>query len=281
MKYFFKKPYGVGTSSLTQGVLIAELTRIDPGLATVFLVQAGLLGFTIETLGSEEQKAKYLPKIINMDWIGGWALTEDKIGSDASNLNTTSTKTENGYVLNGTKRWMGNSNKDLLIVYAKNEKKDVEAFILETHSNPKGWTSEPLKNKIGLRPVQNCHVELDNVKVGEEHKLPLAKNFQTGANVVLKHSRPIVCWNAVGVCIGVYDNAIKYTTARHQFGKPVAGYQLIQEKLVRIMGNVQAMIMLCYRLSQLYDSGNVEMGQIAMTKAWVTERGREVARLGR
>ena len=111
MKYFFKKPYGVGTSSLTQGVLIAELTRIDPGLATVFLVQAGLLGFTIETLGSEEQKAKYLPKIVSMEWIGGWALTEDKIGSDASNLNTTSKKTENGYILNGTKRWMGNSNK--------------------------------------------------------------------------------------------------------------------------------------------------------------------------
>ena len=93
MKYFFKKPYGVGTSCLTQGVLIAELTRIDPGLATVFLVQAGLLGFTIEALGSEEQKAKYLPKIISMEWIGGWALTEDKIGSDASNLNTTSKKT--------------------------------------------------------------------------------------------------------------------------------------------------------------------------------------------
>ncbi|MCB0371262.1 MAG: hypothetical protein KDD45_18055 [Bdellovibrionales bacterium] len=82
---------------------------------------------------------------------------------------------------------------------------------METHNNPKGWTSEVIKNKLGLRIVQNCHVQLNDVEVGEEHKLPVAKNFQTGANVVLKHSRPIVCWIATGVCLGIYDNAIKYT----------------------------------------------------------------------
>ena len=120
LKHFFKEPYGVGTSCLKQGIIIAELTRIDPGLATAFLVQAGLLGFTVEALRSEEQKAKYLPKIISMEWIGGWALTEEHIGSDASSLTTTSTKTENGYLLNGTKRWMGNANKELLIVFARN-----------------------------------------------------------------------------------------------------------------------------------------------------------------
>ena len=134
------------------------MTRVAPGFATAVLVQAGLLGFTIESLGSQAQKAKYLPKIINFEWIGGWALTEDKIGSDASNLTTTSRKTDKGYVLNGTKRWMGNANRQLLIVYARNEKKDVEGWILQTHNKPKGWKSEPIKNKIGLRVVQNCHV---------------------------------------------------------------------------------------------------------------------------
>lgn len=158
-----------------------------------------------------------------MDWIGGWALTEDLIGSDASNLATTVTSTDNGYKLNGTKRWMGNANRDLLVVFAKNSKKDVEGYILETHSNPKGWSSETIKNKLGLRIVQNCHVELKDVEVKEEHKLPVAKNFQSGANQVLKHSRPLVCWIAVGISIGVYDNAIKYTRERKQFGKPVAG----------------------------------------------------------
>jgi acyl-CoA oxidase len=110
-------------------------------LATFFIVQAGLLGCTIETLGSEEQKAKYLPKIINLEWIGGWGLTEDKIGSDATNIETKVTKSSEGYTLNGVKRWMGNGNKDLLIVWAKNEQKLVEGFILETHSNPQGWKS--------------------------------------------------------------------------------------------------------------------------------------------
>jgi acyl-CoA oxidase len=120
LKHFFKKPYGVGTSCVKQGALILELARVDPSLVTFFIVQAGLLGFTVETLGSEEQKEKYLPKIINLDLIGGWALTEQNIGSDASNLEATSTKTEKGYKLNGVKRWMGNANRDLLVVFAKN-----------------------------------------------------------------------------------------------------------------------------------------------------------------
>jgi acyl-CoA oxidase len=93
------------------------------------------------------------------------------------------------------------------------------------------------------------------VEVKEEHKLPLAKNFQQGTNVILRHSRPAVNWTAIGVCIGVYDNAIKYTRERKQFGRSIAGFQLIQEKLVRIMGNVQAMILYGWRISSLYDAG--------------------------
>eukprot|EP00178_Gracilaria_changii_P008834 TRINITY_DN26412_c0_g1_i1.p1 TRINITY_DN26412_c0_g1~~TRINITY_DN26412_c0_g1_i1.p1 ORF type:complete len:146 (-),score=7.50 TRINITY_DN26412_c0_g1_i1:578-1015(-) len=121
LKHFFKEPYGVGTSCVKQGALVLELARIDASLATFFIVQAGLLGYTVEALGSEEQKKKYLPKIIDLDWIGGWALTEQKIGSDASNLLATSTKSSNGcYKLNGVKRWMGNANRDLLVVFAKN-----------------------------------------------------------------------------------------------------------------------------------------------------------------
>ncbi len=142
------------------------MSRIDAGLGTFCAVQLGLLGHTIEALGSEEQKAKYLPKIINLEWIGGWGLTEEKVGSDAANLLTTSTKVEGGYKLNGVKRWMGNGNKDLLIVFAKNENKKMEGYILETHNNPKGWKSEVIKNKIGLRIVQNCNITLDNVMVG-------------------------------------------------------------------------------------------------------------------
>jgi alkylation response protein AidB-like acyl-CoA dehydrogenase len=95
--------------------------------------------------------------------------------------------------------------------------------VLETHTNPKGWKSDVIKNKFGLRIVQNCNITLADVSVKEEHKLPLAKDFQHGTNKILKHSRPLVCWVAVGVCIGVYDTAIKYTRDRKQFGKSIAG----------------------------------------------------------
>lgn len=130
-KHYFKKPYGSGARVLLQGIVTAELARGQPGVATLAIVQLCLLGYTIETLGSEEQKKKYLPKIINFEMIGGWGLTEDKIGSDAANLGTTITKVNEGYKINGVKRWIGNGNKDLLIAWGKNtENKNVEAFIL-------------------------------------------------------------------------------------------------------------------------------------------------------
>lgn len=124
--------------------------------------------------------------------------------------------------------------------------------------------------------------------VGESQKLPLAIDFQSGTNRVLKHSRVFVCWVAAGIVMGVYDNAIQYTTKRKQFGRSISGklsiysgFQLIQEKLVRIMANVQGILLMCMRISKLVDEGKAELGQIAATKAWVTERGREVCKLGR
>lgn len=132
LEHFLKAPYGKPLSTFAQGMLVAELARGDAGACTMVLVQYALVMYTIETLGSEEQKAKYLPKLKNFQWIGGWGLTEDKIGSDASNLRTRVDKLPgNQYKINGTKRWIGNGNKDVLIVWARNsENNNVEAFIV-------------------------------------------------------------------------------------------------------------------------------------------------------
>lgn len=155
--------------------------------------------------------------------IGGWGLTEDKIGSDASNLVSSVEKTGEGYKINGVKRWIGNGNKDLLVAWARNkENKNVEAFVLET-KGLKGYTADVIKNKLALRIVQNCHITLDNIVVGESQKLPKAIDFQNGTNLILKHSRVFVCWIAAGICMGVYDNAIRYTTERKQFGRSISG----------------------------------------------------------
>lgn len=117
--------------------------------------------------------------------------------------------------------------------------------------------------------------------VDESQKLPKATDFAKGTNTVLKHSRLLVCWVAAGICMGVYDNAIKYVSERRQFGQPISGFQLVQEKIVKVMANTQAILLMCYRLSKMADEGKISIGQIAMAKAWCTERAREVAKWGR
>lgn len=206
------------------GCIFAELSRGDTGVCTLVLVQWALTAYTIEALGSEEQKAKYLPKLKSFEMVGGWGLTEDKIGSDASNLQTNAKKINaTQYKLNGTKRWIGNGNRDLLIIWARNvDNKKVEAFIVE-NNNVNGLTSHPIKHKLAMRVVQNCHITLNNVVVDESQKLPGAVDFATGTNKVLRHSRVGVCWVAAGIAMGVYDNAIKYISNRKQFGQPISG----------------------------------------------------------
>lgn len=214
--------------------------------------------------------------------IGGWGLTEEKIGSDASNLKTRAEKINaTQYKINGNKRWIGNGNRDLLVVWARNsENKNVEAFLIE-NKKMNGLTSEPIKYKLSLRIVQNCHITFNDMIVDESMKLPKATNFAEGTNKILKHSRVFVCWIAAGICLGVYDHVIRYASDRKQFGQPISGFQLVQEKLVKIMSNTQAVLLMCFRISKLVDEGNVSIGQIAMTKAYVTERLREVAKWGR
>jgi acyl-CoA oxidase len=119
-EHFLKPPYGKPISTSGMGMIMAELARADASVATAVTVTWGLAMFTIEALGSEEQKAKYLPKMKALEWLGGWGLTEEKVGSDASNLQTTVTKTHEGYRLNGNKRWIGNGNRDVLIIWARN-----------------------------------------------------------------------------------------------------------------------------------------------------------------
>lgn len=138
------------------------------------------------------------------------------------------------------------------------------------NKNVSGLTSQVIKYKLPLRIVQNCHITLNNVIVSADQKLPKATDFGTGVNVILRHSRIFVCWVAAGIAMGVYDNAIKYVSNRKQFGQQISGFQLIQEKIVKIMSNTQAIFLICFRVSKLIDDGKATMGQIAMTKAFVT-----------
>ena len=157
--------------------------------------------------------------------------------------------------------------------------KNIEGFIVDLKS--KGVKIEKIEGKYSLRSVQNCTIYFENVLIPEDCKLAKAENFVSGAGKVLKHSRVKVSWTAIGIAVGAYDHCIKYISQRKQFGKTVSSFQLSQEKLGRMMGNIQAMIHFAARVTQLYYKGKATMGQIALWKAWCTLRGREVVALAR
>jgi len=215
-----------------------------------------------------------------MKYIGGWGLTEPNYGSDASNLATNVTKVPGGYRLNGEKIWIGNASRDFILVWARNnENKKIEAFMVPVQNNP-GLKYEVIKNKLAMRMLQNVDITFENVFVPEENKLPKAVDFSSISEVLL-HSRITLAWIACGIAVGVYDNVIKYLSEREQFGVKLTSFQLIQDKVVRMMANIQAMIHMCHRITILYDQKKLTIGMAAMTKAYCSKLAREVAALGR
>ncbi len=214
------------------------------------------------------------------EYIGGWALTEQDVGSDASNLNTTCERLPNGkWKINGDKRWIGNANRDLMVVFARDKaSKKIKAFIV--FLNSKGVRRHMIQRKLSLRAVHNMQVHFDDVIVEEKWRLPKVFDFQTVASM-LAHSRLYVCWLALGIGLGIYDNVIKYISNRTQFRKKISQFQIIQEKLVRIMGNIQASLCLAMQLTKLHERGEVTIGKLCLGKAWITSKIRESAALGR
>lgn len=277
---FVKKPYGEDKNPMSLAVVAMELARADASVATFFLVQVGLALYTLDSFASDEQKKKLFPDMLKLKIISGWGLTEPQYGSDASSIESGVKKTEGGYILNGAKRWIGNANKDMVVTWARNQDtKQVECFIVPIKTP--GVKSEVIKNKLALRIVQNCHITFDNVFIPEENKLPGANKGFMSVNQVLEHSRIFVAWLAVGVALGVYDNTIKYINSRNQFGVKITSFQLTQEKLARMMGHIQSMLLLVWRVTRLYEAGKANIARAAMAKAWNTMMLREVAKLGR
>jgi len=273
------KPYGEGKPVTTIIPIITELARVDASIATFFLVQLGLAMYTIEVLGNEDQKKRYLPDLRDLKKISGWGLTEPSFGSDASSLTTNATKCEGGYRINGAKRWIGNGNRDMIVCWARNtETKNIQGFIINMKSP--GVRSEVIKNKLSLRIVQNCDITFDNVFVPDEDVLAHAKDFSSTGEVLL-HSRVCVCAMATGIALGIYDNCVKYLNNRNQFGVKLSSFQLVQDKLVRMMAHIQGMLLMTWRIFNLYQEGKATIGMVGMAKSWCTKTGREVAALGR
>lgn len=277
---YMKEPFGKGKCLKSLFAIILELSRIDASIATAYLVNFILFGNTIDDFGSEEQRAHFLPKLLNGEIMGGWGLTEPRYGSDASSLETSCKKLSDGrWSISGHKRWIGNGNKDFMIVFARDQdSKQVKGFIVNL--TLPGIKREAIKHKMALRPVQNVDITFDNVVVEANMQMPGVKDFND-VNKMLAHSRISVAMLACGIGLGVYENTISYLSSRTQFKKRLTEFQLVQEKLVRMMGNIQGALLVTCKAVELSMAGKNTIGKLAMTKAWTTLRIREVAALGR
>ncbi|KAH1242094.1 Acyl-coenzyme A oxidase 4, peroxisomal [Glycine max] len=249
------KGYGCPGLSITgSAVATAEVARVDASCSTFYLVHSSLAMLTIALCGSEAQKQKYLPSLAQMKTIACWALTEPDYGSDASALKTTATKLQ----------CLMHLIYQLYIV-----KKDAP-----------GLTVTKMENKIGLRIVQNGDIVMRKVFVPDDDRIEGVNSFQD-TNKVLAVSRVMVAWQPIGLSMGIYDMCHRYLKERKQFGAPLAAFQISQQKLVQMLGNIQAMILVGWRLCKLYESGKMTPGHASLGKSWITLRARETAALGR
>jgi len=269
-----------GLSSVATGIAGLELARGDASICTFFGVTSGLAMSSIYYCGSEEQKQEWLPALARMDRIGAFGLTEPEIGSDASHLLTTARRVGNTYVLNGAKRWIGNATfADVTIIWARDEETgQVGGFMVE--KDTPGFQATPITGKIAKRSVINADIVLDECAVPAANRLPKARSFRDTANI-LKNTRYGVAWEAIGHAQAAYEIALRYSQKRQQFGKPIAGYQMTQEKLVKMLAEIVAMQLTTWRLSVLRDEGKMTEGQASLAKMNNAAKARQIVALSR
>ncbi|MDM1050526.1 MULTISPECIES: acyl-CoA dehydrogenase family protein [Sphingobacterium] len=269
--------YGcAGGTSLMDGIIASEFGRVDPSIATFLGVQSGLAMGSIYLCGSEEQKAEWLPAMQQLKKIGAFGLTEPLVGSGtAGGLTTTCKREGDKWILNGQKKWIGNSTfSDMTVIWARDlDDQQVKGFIVRKE-NP-GFSVEKIKGKMALRIVQNGLITLTNCEVPESDRLVNANSFRDTAKV-LQMTRAGVAWMAVGCARGAYENALEYTLQREQFGKPIASFQLIQNHLVEMLSNLTAMQTLVFRLSELQDDDKLKDEHASLAKVFCTLRTRDI-----
>jgi glutaryl-CoA dehydrogenase len=264
-----------GGGCLLDGMIAMELARIDPSIATYFGVHSGLAMGSIYLCGSDEQKQRWLPPMARMEKIGAFGLTEPDVGSGAAGgLTTTARRDGTDWVLDGQKKWIGNATfADYTIIWARSlEDGQVKGFVVE--KGTPGFETSKMHDKIALRVVQNAHITLDGVRVPEGNRLQRADSFRDTA-AVLRLTRAGVAWQATGCARGAYEHALAYAGQRQQFGRPIAGFQLVQDLLVRMLANITSSACLCARLSALQEQGLAEDQHSALAKAFCTVRMRE------
>ena len=260
---------------MSAGLITMELSRGDGSVATFLGVQAGLAMRSISMLGSEEQKRRWLPPMARLEKIGAFALTEPDHGSDSIALESTARRDGDAYVINGHKKWIGNGSiADVIVVWARDvSDQQVKGFLVE--KGAPGYRARVIEGKGSLRAIWQAEIELDELRVPAESKLPGAESFRNTA-AVLATTRVSCAWAALGHAVAGYDAALTYAKRREQFGKPLVSFQLVQDRLVKMLAKVTAMQLYCRRLADLALAGGVQPTLAGLAKAHNTSTAREV-----
>ena len=272
---------GVGASYVSYGLVAREVERIDSGYRSMMSVQSSLVMFPIYAYGSEEQRMKYLPKLASGEFIGCFGLTEPEAGSDPAGMKTRATKTEGGYVLNGSKMWISNAPlADVFVVWAKSEAhgNKVRGFILE--KGMKGLSAPKIEGKLSLRASITGEIVMENVEVGEDALLPDTEGM-SGPFGCLNRARYGISWGVMGAAEDCWYRARDYGLDRKQFGKPLAGTQLYQKKLADMQTEITLGLQASLRVGRLLDEGRFAPEMISLIKRNNCGKALDIARQAR
>jgi glutaryl-CoA dehydrogenase len=264
-----------GMSPLARGLVNMELHRGDGSLGTFLGVQSGLAMKAIDMLGSEQQKARWLPGMARLETIGAFALTEPAHGSDSVALETSARRDGDEWVLDGAKRWIGNGSiADVVVVWARSsEDEQVKGFLVE--KDAPGFEAATMVGKGAARAIWQADIRLDGVRVSDTSRLPGAERFKDAGRVLVT-TRVTCAWAALGHAVAAYDAALIYSKQRRQFGRPLCSFQIVQDRLVKMLAEVTGMQLYCMQLARLEQAGRLSDTIAGLAKLNNTRKARQV-----
>jgi len=270
---------GGGHSNIVYGLMMQELERGDSGLRSFCSVTGSLVMYPIRRYGTEAQKNRWLPALADGDAIGCFGLTEPDVGSNPSAMQTRARRDGDDWILNGHKRWSTNATiADVAVIWAKDEDDVVRGFLVET--DREGVSTPPIDDTWSLRAAVTSEVVLDDVQVPEAHRLPSAEGLGAPLSC-LNQARYGICWGTVGAAMACYDAARQHAQNREQFGRPIGGFQLMQDRLVEMVQEITKAQLLNWRLGTLKDAGTMRPQQVSLAKRNNCQTALEVARSAR
>lgn len=272
---------GAGIGYVAYGLVAREVERVDSGYRSMMSVQSSLVMYPIEAYGSEAQKRKYLPKLASGEWIGCFGLTEPDAGSDPGGMRTRAERIEGGYRLTGSKMWITNSPiADVFVVWAKSDAHDgaIRGFVLE--KGMKGLSAPKIEGKLSLRASVTGEIVMDGVEVPEDALLPNVSGLK-GPFGCLNRARYGISWGSMGAAEACFHAARSYTLDRKQFGKPLAGTQLVQKKLADMLTEISLGLQASLRVGRLFEAGQVAPEMISIVKRNNCGKALDIARMAR